>query len=258
MLKRIVSSILLLPLLFFIVIKGGFFLNTSIMIVSALAMYELYEAFKHANLSPIKSIGYIATLIFYMAIQFGIPWSYVGMIAFALFFTFASMVVLGKRQFMDMLVTIFGVIYISYALLHIGMARSQFASYMVWIVFITAWATDTCAYFAGCFFGKHKLIPSVSPKKTVEGSIGGIAGSVMSCMIFGVVFEISLIHMALIGFAGSIVSQMGDLFASSIKRYIGIKDYGNVIPGHGGMLDRFDSIIFAAPLVYYYISIFMT
>ncbi|KDR95198.1 phosphatidate cytidylyltransferase [Peptoclostridium litorale DSM 5388] len=257
MLKRIVSSILLLPLLFFIVIKGGFFLNTSILIISLLAIYELYEAFKHAKLRPIKSVGYIATLVFYMAVQFGTSWSYVGMIAFMLFFIFASMVVLGKRQFMDMLVTIFGIIYISYALLHIGMARSEFASHMVWIIFITAWATDTCAYFAGCFFGKHKLIPSVSPKKTIEGSVGGIAGSVLSCMVFGFIFEMSLIHMAVIGFTGSIVSQMGDLFASSIKRYIGIKDYGNVIPGHGGMLDRFDSIIFSAPLVYYYISIFM-
>ena len=105
--------------------------------------------------------------------------------------------------------------------------------------------------------GKHKLIPKVSPKKTIEGSVGGILGSTLGCAVFGYIFKLDLTAMILIGSLGSIIAQFGDLFASSIKRYVGIKDYGKLIPGHGGILDRFDSVILVAPFVYYAISLFI-
>lgn len=127
----------------------------------------------------------------------------------------------------------------------------------VWLIFIIAFATDTCAYFAGYAFGKHKLIPKVSPKKTIEGSIGGILGSTLICLAFGYYFNIDLKVIVILGFLGSIVAQVGDLFASSIKRYVGIKDYGKLIPGHGGILDRFDSVILVAPFVYSIINLFI-
>ena len=127
----------------------------------------------------------------------------------------------------------------------------------VWLIFIIAFATDTCAYFVGYAFGKHKLIPKVSPKKTIEGSIGGILGSTLICLAFGYYFNIDLKVIVILGFLGSIVAQVGDLFASSIKRYVGIKDYGKLIPGHGGILDRFDSVILVAPFVYSIINLFI-
>ena len=127
----------------------------------------------------------------------------------------------------------------------------------VWLIFIIAFATDTCAYFTGYAFGKHKLIPKVSPKKTIEGSIGGILGSTLICLAFGYYFNIDLKVIVILGFLGSIVAQVGDLFASSIKRYVGIKDYGKLIPGHGGILDRFDSVILVAPFVYSIINLFI-
>ena len=117
--------------------------------------------------------------------------------------------------------------------------------------------SDTCAYFAGYAFGKHKLIPKVSPKKTIEGSIGGILGSTLICLAFGYYFNIDLKVIVILGFLGSIVAQVGDLFASSVKRYVGIKDYGKLIPGHGGILDRFDSVILVAPFVYSIINLFI-
>ena len=123
-------------------------------------------------------------------------------------------------------------------------------------LYLVAFLTDTFAYFTGYLFGKHKLIPKVSPKKTVEGSIGGIIGSTVGCIIFGYLFNLDMTAMVIIGSIGSIVAQFGDLFASSIKRYVGIKDYGKLIPGHGGVLDRFDSVILVAPFVYYAIIIF--
>ena len=127
----------------------------------------------------------------------------------------------------------------------------------VWLIFIISFATDTFAYFSGYLLGKHKLIPSISPKKTIEGSIGGILGSIICCMVFGYIFKFDMMHMIVIGGLGSVVAQLGDLFASSIKRYVGIKDYGKLIPGHGGILDRFDSVILVAPFVYYAIFLFM-
>ena len=114
------------------------------------------------------------------------------------------------------------------------------------------------AYFVGRSLGKNKLCPKISPKKTIEGSIGGIIGSIIVCGLFGVIFARGLIlHCFIIGALGGVVSQFGDLTASVFKRKMGIKDYGNLIPGHGGILDRFDSVLFNAPLVFYYIVFFI-
>ena len=121
--------------------------------------------------------------------------------------------------------------------------------YLYLLIFLGAWMTDIFAYFSGYFFGKHKLIPDVSPKKTVEGSIGGIIGCVLTFVIYGLVVDIAfertanLFFLALVGFIVSVVSQIGDLLMSVIKRHYGVKDYGKIFPGHGGMLDRLDSVL---------------
>jgi phosphatidate cytidylyltransferase len=124
------------------------------------------------------------------------------------------------------------------------------------LVFLTAFGTDIFAYFAGSFLGRHKLCPSISPKKTVEGAIGGVVGSVLLCGVFGY-FALRgfFIHCVVIGALGGVLSQVGDLVASVIKRGAGVKDYGRLIPGHGGLLDRIDSVLFTAPLVFYYVYI---
>jgi len=124
--------------------------------------------------------------------------------------------------------------------------------YIYLLVFVGAWVTDTFAYFSGRLFGKHKLIPHVSPKKTVEGSIGGTIFCILSFLLFGLIlnrfcsFHVNYLALAVSGLLIAIVSQIGDLCMSVIKRERGIKDYGNVFPGHGGMMDRFDSILAVA------------
>jgi phosphatidate cytidylyltransferase len=122
--------------------------------------------------------------------------------------------------------------------------------FSVILVFIVAWICDVFAYAVGMLFGKHKLIPEISPKKTVEGSIGGIVFSALACVLYGLLLEafvdgitVSYIYLGLIGAILSVVSQLGDLIASSIKREYGVKDYGNLFPGHGGVMDRFDSVL---------------
>ncbi len=128
--------------------------------------------------------------------------------------------------------------------------------FCVMLVFFAAWGSDVMAYFVGSFFGKHKLIPEISPKKTVEGSVGGVVFAVLLCMAYGFVVslisdaEVNYLSLAISGFVLSIISQIGDLVASLIKRENGVKDYGNILPGHGGIMDRFDSVFaVATPLL---------
>ena len=127
--------------------------------------------------------------------------------------------------------------------------------YIYILVFVAAWITDTFAYFTGVFFGKHKLIPKISPKKTVEGAVGGIVFCVIAFVVYGVIVEktmgvqMNTLKLSLVGLAMSVVSMIGDLVASSIKRTYGIKDYGKLFPGHGGVLDRFDSIMILSPFL---------
>lgn len=125
--------------------------------------------------------------------------------------------------------------------------------YIYLLAFLCAWITDIFAYFVGRFFGKHKLIPSISPKKTVEGAIGGLIFCIVTMLVFGFViekffnpegiFKANYLILAVSGLFISVVSQIGDLIMSAIKRHYGIKDYGKIFPGHGGILDRFDSVI---------------
>jgi len=157
----------------------------------------------------------------------------------------------------------FATMYVMALFAHIVLIRKEPAGqYLIWIVFITAWLSDTLAFAVGMRFGRNKLIPSVSPKKTVEGALGGLAGSVLFNLIFGIVcafgFERSVSYFALVMLAliAGVMSQLGDLAASCIKREHGIKDYGTLLPGHGGILDRFDSVLFVAPVVYYFVIIF--
>lgn len=134
------------------------------------------------------------------------------------------------------------------------------AEYIYLLVFIAAWVTDTFAYFTGFLFGKHKLIPKISPKKTVEGAIGGVIFCVVAFIVYGIVVgkvtdaKLNLFVLAVVGFFMSLVSMIGDLIASSIKRTYGIKDYSNLFPGHGGVLDRFDSIMILSPLLLFVVE----
>ena len=136
----------------------------------------------------------------------------------------------------------------------IRISMMNHGSYLLLMVFIVAFASDSCAYFAGMFLGKHKLAPQLSPKKTIEGSAGGFLGTIAIMLIYGALmsvngFTVNYVVLAVYGYLGSLVGQLGDLAFSAIKRLHDVKDYSNLIPGHGGILDRFDSMLFIAPLI---------
>ena len=134
----------------------------------------------------------------------------------------------------------------------------------VWMPFL-AWVCDTCAYFTGMLFGRHKLCPKLSPKKTIEGAVGGVLGTMAAGAVFGLLLPVGtdyynervIYACVLIGLAVGILSQFGDLLASGLKRDIGIKDFGTLIPGHGGIMDRFDSVIFVTPVVYFLVVLLL-
>ncbi len=131
---------------------------------------------------------------------------------------------------------------------------------LVLIPLVSAFSSDSLALFAGMAFGRHKLAPLVSPKKTIEGSVGGLAGGMIGMVIFRIVFflctevQMNILWCVLLGLIGAMMGQLGDLVFSAVKREFGIKDYGRLLPGHGGVLDRFDSVIFAAPVLWLIIT----
>ena len=258
---RVLSGLIMAPLLI-ILILNGWVLYAGCFVLSLMASYEFFRGFKELDIKPSYPIAVCSTIVLYgigMLVAMGVIEGY-NWITLWMFATVLACLLylfnIEKRKIEDSLVTMAGVFYVSFFCYHIAGIGMLELKVLVWLVVITAFGTDICAYFAGVTMGKHKLCPVISPKKTWEGAIGGILGSVILSGLFGFFFmKPLLVHCLIIGFAASIISMFGDLTASIFKRKMGIKDYGNLIPGHGGILDRFDSVLFTGPIVYYYITI---
>lgn len=254
---RVISGLLLVPL-FVLIILGGIPLYVGEAIIISTALNEFYKAFEEKDIKPLYYIGYIFSIYTLIKNCLELPASYTYTTIFVLFLVSIVSILRVRKNIIDIIVTFFGIFYVAILIDFAILTMDNFIDgrIYVWLIFIISFATDIFAYFSGYLFGKHKLIPKVSPKKTVEGSIGGILGSTLVCLIFAYFFKLDSMLIVFLGFFGSIVAQFGDLFASSIKRYVGIKDYGKLIPGHGGILDRFDSVILVAPFVYYAVLFF--
>ncbi|MTI69994.1 MAG: phosphatidate cytidylyltransferase [Firmicutes bacterium] len=253
--KRIISAVIGVILLLSIVSIGGLLFKASILVVTLIGLYEFNNATKVADIKALKFLTYLLPISLFIISIFE-KYNYIQ--KFIIIYTLAlliMMVVSNKIKPTNIAFALLGTIYVSVFLFHINFLEG---SPLIWLVFIIAWATDTFAYFFGQLFGKRKLCPRLSPKKTIEGAIGGVIGSFILTLIYLKVFNIpNLILLSVLSILGSILSQIGDLAASKIKRTVGIKDFGNIMPGHGGVLDRFDSIIFISPFIYYYIEIFI-
>ena len=261
---RILSGLIMLPLLIFIILRG-WVLYAGCFALTLLAVYEFYRGFKELDIKPSYPIAVGSTILLYGLGMFRYIGSEESTAVFSssfIFMIWAFVTVLAcllylfkieERKLEDAMATLVGIFYVVFFCYHLALlGMIPVLGIAVWLVVITAFGTDICAYFAGVTMGKHKLCPIISPKKTWEGAIGGVLGSMILCLIFGLIFMKHAIALCLIvGFLGSIISMFGDLTASIFKRKMGIKDYGTLIPGHGGIMDRFDSVIFVAPVVYY-------
>jgi len=257
--QRILSGLLMLPLLL-LVVFGGKALMVGCLIIGITGVREFFCGFRKAGVNPSGLIAYLSAVSLYAAYALGAGDKWYMFWAFCV--VLASLVYMFKttiRKISDGAATLTGVFYIVYFSFHVTLVeQAGDFGIMVWLIFLTAFGTDMSAYFTGLAFGKHKLCPDISPKKTIEGATGGVLGSVVFCGLFGHFFANGLlVHCLIIGALGGVISQLGDLTASVFKRFMGIKDYGNLIPGHGGVLDRFDSVLLTAPAVYYYIALIL-
>lgn len=256
---RLLSGIILVILALITVITGQDLLFGVLLLISLIGMSELYKVVGvHKKL--LGFVGYVSGIIYYICIRFGSKEQIVPLIIGFLILLMAVYVFsFPKYVAQQIMFVFFGIFYVAMMLSYVYQTRmlSQ-GVFLVWLIFLCSWGSDTCAYCVGMLIGKHKMAPKLSPKKSVEGGIGGILGAALLGTIYALAInkfatgaDANILHYAIICGVGSIISQVGDLAASAIKRNYDIKDYGKLIPGHGGILDRFDSVIFTAPVIYY-------
>lgn len=252
--KRLLSAAIGIPLLYFIVSTGGLYLSGSILLLSLIGLRELYNALINVELKPVKPIGYLAAVLIFLSYAYTFL-TLNALMALLVMILLIYYVVSNTTTFVDIAITLFGVVYVPYLFFHIYYLENT--SY-IWLIFLIAFGTDSFAFIFGNLFGKTKLAPVLSPNKTREGSLGGIVGSLGLTLAYAQYIDLDItVGLIIMAIAVSICSQIGDLAASKLKRWADIKDYGVLIPGHGGVLDRFDSILFTAPLVYYYLKFFV-
>lgn len=267
--QRLISSVIYFLLLLSILVIDNAIVDTIVVvIVSMIAMHEYNKAFKSIGYHPISWIGYAGCLsIFLMGVpldfsmkmlilRVSLPLLIIGLFVYAIIKQL-------KITVIDIAITVFSLLYIpfmfSFIKLILAMENSRA---IIWFVLLGACMSDIMGYCIGKKFGKKKLCPNISPKKTVVGSVAGIIGVVISYVILNIIltkyfgFHFNMWIIVIMGVVAAIVGQFGDLSASAIKRYCGVKDFGSIMPGHGGILDRCDSILFVAPLVYIFLKVY--
>lgn len=256
---RLLSGIILVILALVLIITGGNVLLISTAVISLIGLFELYRIFKIER-SIAGIAGYLAALLFYCNLKFDfLPDTMLFVIGYLVVLMFIYVFSYPKYKTEQMLAAFFGVFYVAVMLSFIYQTRIlSGGAYMVWLVFLCSWGCDTCAYCVGMLIGKHKMAPVLSPKKSIEGAVGGVAGATLLGVAYAAATQGPMVQYAVICAVGALISMVGDLAASAIKRNQGIKDYGKLIPGHGGILDRFDSVIFIAPVIYFLSLIMIT
>lgn len=272
MVVRGISGVVLLALLAITLTSGGAVLFGFTLLISLVAFFELTKAMQvrgEKKISALELVG-LCGVIGYYAFLFWDKTQAYGMLAIIL--TIMGMMLMfvlayPKISVSQLLAAIVAFVYAPVFLSYLFLTRQLFmGQYFVWLIFTSSWACDTCAYCVGKPFGKHKMAPVLSPKKSIEGAVGGIAGAALIGFLYAcwlvkkepAVFSQEILWVIpLISALGGILSQIGDLAASGIKRQFQIKDYGKLIPGHGGIMDRFDSVIVTAPLTYYLVLFFV-
>ena len=261
---RLRSGIILVALALLTIISGGYVLFGTLLAVSLIGLGELYRAaqIQKKGAMGLAVTGYLATVVYYGMLLLKLEnYSTILLIFILVAFLFVYVFTFPKYHSEQVMGAFFGVVYVSVMLSYIYQTRNlPDGAYLVWLIFLCSWGCDTCAYCVGMLIGKHKMSPILSPKKSVEGAVGGVAGAALLGAIYAALVENYLqaenqvVMYAVICAVGALISMVGDLAASAIKRNHEIKDYGTLIPGHGGILDRFDSVIFTAPIIYFLAS----
>ena len=264
MAKRIITSIIGLVIFFAVLFAGKTAFTVAIFLVTLGMLVELYTGLKSNN--TLNLTGFICAVMLLLGMIFESISK--ELMTFLCIGTYLAVMVNQHKRvaFKDVCTHGFLTFFITTFFGTMIRIRAEFGTYAVLLAFVCAWITDSGAYFTGRAIGKTKLMPKVSPKKTVEGAVGGIVAAVVFSWIYmSVINKVPTLHpqgtinyfsITIIALITSVFSQLGDLVASSIKRDCNIKDFGNILPGHGGILDRFDSVIYITPLIYYMLILF--
>jgi len=269
---RFGSSIILMIVTILSMVLGGYVLFGVLLAITLIGLMELYRIMG-VHKKSVGITGYLAAIALYFSVMecsadlpvitgCDVVGGTLPVIIGAFLVALLAIYVLAFPRYDSEQISMafFGFFYVALTISYIYRLRiSDGGAYSVWLIFIASWGADTMAYLTGILFGKHKIAPILSPKKTVEGCIGGVLGSTLIGLIYSLIFvdELSAVYsnpvllFVIVSAVASIVSMIGDMAASAIKRNKNIKDYGKLIPGHGGILDRFDSVIFVAPIIYF-------
>jgi phosphatidate cytidylyltransferase len=250
---RIISAAIGIPLLLAVLYIGGIVFKTTAILISLVAIYEILKAMRLINIVTILS-----TISSILVVYFVPKEQVLEYFSLIVFLNLLMTILIPKYSINEIGKTIFTFFYVAIPIYMLVSMYSVGNEEFVWLILTIAFSSDTMAYFAGSYFGKHKLIPDISPNKTIEGSIGGIIGAVIGGLIFNKIFLLmtNLQMILLVAILGSIISQFGDLIESKIKRQLKIKDFGNIIPGHGGIVDRLDSILMLTVYMAIFINTF--
>ena len=266
MITRIISGIIGIGIAGYVIQTGGTTFTVAAAVLAALAWFEYTRAFSHRGGSPALFSGILGIGgMLYGAFIGQESVILLSMIASSILALMTCVLLRGDVSVHDATISVAGICYIGMPFALLILLRNMTGpvyttpiesfscgTAMVWVMFIGTWASDSFAYFAGRAFGSHKLAPAISPNKTIEGFFGGLIGTIAVVVGLGWLLAMPLPQMAALGAAIAVLGTLGDLVESMMKRQTGIKDSGAIIPGHGGVWDRFDSVLFTAPLVYYY------
>lgn len=274
---RLISGIILIAVALLLIIPGGPVLLVGCIAISLIGMMEFYRVIG-VHKTSLAVVGYLAAIIYYGVLYFWNQGEGILLltVAFLLVLLIFYVLTYPKYRTEQILVAFFGVYYVAVLISFIYRVREldftvpgtgevmPIGKYVVWLIFLCSWGSDTCAYCVGMLFGKHKMTPLLSPKKSWEGAVGGVVGAAALTAIYTFLLKKpmgltgrEILILALIAAAAAVISMFGDLAASAVKRNYEIKDYGKLIPGHGGILDRFDSVIITAPVIYYLATILL-
>lgn len=262
---RLISGIVLVAIALVTLIAGGPLMAGVLLAISLIAYLELTKAtgvhIPDKNINALEITGLLGVAVYYAAVYFADEQILMFMTVMAVFLgsMFVYVAVFPKYKAEQVMAAVFSFVYAPVMLAFMYLTRElQYGQYIVWLILISSWGCDTCAYAVGMLIGKKKIFPVLSPKKSLEGCIGGVVGAALIGALYSYLVveqviadqRVTWIIMFICG-AGAVISQMGDLAASAIKRNRNIKDYGKLIPGHGGIMDRFDSVIVTAPMIYF-------
>lgn len=252
---RLLSGIVLVIIALLTIMSGGYVLLLTLLCVSLIGMRELYNAMgvHKSGMDLLELAGYLGAVLYYGTVFLGFEkYGMMAVILSLVLLMFVYVFTYPKYQAEQVMSAFFGLVYVAVMLSFILLTRNlENGHLLVWLIFFCSWGCDTCAYCVGVLIGKHKMAPVLSPKKSIEGAVGGVAGAAGLGAVYAAIIHAPVVEYVVICAVGALISMVGDLAASAIKRNRGIKDYGKLIPGHGGILDRFDSVIFTAPVIYY-------